>query len=83
MASALPGAAAAQASAKRSQQKRSPVDQGCVLSLAARWARLERSGQIETISVHHLGPCGDKVADKLFTVVVLSIELGIGPQDRV
>lgn len=37
--------------------------------------------QIETVGVHHLGPGGDEVADELFLVVVLGVDLGVGAQD--
>ena len=46
-------------------ETRSPLLTGCELL------------QIETICVHHLGPCCDEVTHELFLVVVLCIHLGI------
>jgi hypothetical protein len=39
------------------------------------------SRKIEAIGIHHFGPGCDEVADELAGVVILSIDLGIGPQD--
>lgn len=36
-----------------------------------------RSGKIETIQVHDLGPGTDEVLDELLLIVILGIELGI------
>ncbi len=41
------------------------------------------SGQIETVGVHHLGPCCHKILHKLFLVVVLRINLSVGAKYRV
>jgi len=41
----------------------------------------ERSGQIESVGVHDLGPSSHEVVDELLAVVVLGIDLGVGAQD--
>jgi len=42
-----------------------------------------RSGQVEAIEVHHLGPCTDKVMHKRLPGVVTCIDLRQGPELRV
>ena len=39
-----------------------------------------RSGEVETVKVHHLGPCRHKVLDKLLLRVRASVDLGQGPE---
>ena len=41
----------------------------------------DRSGDIEAVGVHHLGPHRDKILHEFLRIVVLSIDLGISAQD--
>src|SRR5690349_21450783 len=42
-----------------------------------------RSGQVEAVELHHLGPRGDEVAHELLTRVLAGVHLAEGPQLRV
>ena len=48
------------------------------------WARGgDSSAKIKAIRIHDLDPGGHEVPHKLFLIIILCIDLGIGPQDRV
>ena len=47
------------------------------------WPVTQLRNQIETVCVHHLGPGRHEVFHELLGIVVLGIDLCIGPQDRV
>ena len=64
---------------KKTHQKKWPLlaERPFLLSLYFQCLRLK----IKSIGVHHLRPGCNEVSNELFAVVVLSITLGIRPQD--
>ena len=41
------------------------------------------SGKIEAVCIHHFDPGGNEVTHEFFAAVILSIDLGIGAENRV